>query len=287
MVGKALALVDAGGSSGFCNAGGRDLVVDAPADVLGPGLAAVAPPGVGFAGVLGIEAAVDVDPAEFVEQARHPGALLGQEAGVLLVGLPVLEVDFAVGDVPVAADDDFAARFHQILQMREERLHEAELGLLALLAARPGGLVERDDGELAVVGLDVAALGVEFRHAQPFDDLLRSLAGVDADAAVALLLGVVEGAGEAVALDEFGPEVGGLRLELLHAHDVGVLRGKPVEETLAGGGADAVEVGRYNSHRVYLFKKFRKCPITKPSLWNSPSRRMCCVLASSRPRRDA
>src|SRR5512139_1904555 len=287
MVGEALVLVDAGGRGLGGDSRGGDLVVDAPADVLRPGLAAVAPPGVGLAGVLRIEAAVDVDPSEFVEQARHPGALLGQEAGVLLVGLPVLEVDFAVGDVPVAADDDFAARVHQILQMREERLHEAELGLLALLAARPGGLVERDDGELAVVGLDVAALGVEFGHAEAFDDFLWRRPRVDADAAVAFLLGVVEGAAKAVALDELWPEVGGLRLEFLHADDVGVLRGQPVEETLGGGGADAVEVGRYNSHRVYLFKKSRKCPITEPSLWNSPSRRMCCVLASSRPRRDA
>ena len=133
--------------------------------------------------------------------------------------------------------------------MREEDIHEAELGLLAFLAAGAGGLVERDDGQLAVIRFDVAAFGIEFGDAEAFDDFLRLRAGVDADAAVTLFLGVVEGAGQAVALNEFGLEVGGLRLELLHADDVGAVCGQPVEETLGGGGTDAVEVGRYNSHQ--------------------------------------
>src|SRR3569833_2008109 len=257
MVGKALILVDAGGFGLGGDAGGGDLVVDAPADVLGPGLAAVAPPGVGLAGMLGVEAAVDVDRAELVEQARHPGTLLGQEAGVLLVGFPVLEVDFLVGNVPVAADDDFAARLDQRLEAQEEDVEKAELGLLAFVAAGAGGLVERDDGEMAVVGLDVAAFGIEFLDAEALDDALWRLAGVDADAAVALLLGVVEGAAEAAAGHEFRPEVGGLRLEFLHADDVGMLRGEPIEKALGGGGADTVEVGRYNSHQD-RFKKLRK-----------------------------
>src|SRR5687768_12385857 len=73
------------------DAGRGDLVIDAPADVLLPRLPAVRPPGV----LLGIrvEAPEYVDVAELVEHAREPGPLLRQEAGVLLVGSPVLEVD--------------------------------------------------------------------------------------------------------------------------------------------------------------------------------------------------
>ncbi len=102
---------------------------------------------------------------------------------------------------------------------------------------------------VAEICLDVAALGIEFGHTEAFDDFLRLAASIDADPAVAFFLGVVEGAGEAVALDEFGLEVGGLCLEFLHADDVGTLAGQPVEEAFGGGGADAVEVGRYNSHQ--------------------------------------
>src|SRR4029453_2476317 len=48
------------------------------------------------------------------ERPREPGALLGQEAGILLVGFPVPEVDLLVRDVPVAAQDDVMASFLQI-----------------------------------------------------------------------------------------------------------------------------------------------------------------------------
>jgi len=160
-----------------------------------------------------------------------------------------------VGDVPVAADDDFAAAFDQRFEMRKEDVQEAEFGLLAFFAAGTGGLVERDDGEVAVVGFNITALGVEFGHAEAFDDLLRRRAGVDTDAAVAFFLGVVKSAAEAVARHEFGLEVGGLRLEFLHADDVGALSGQPVEEAFGGGGADAVEVGRYNAHRGFIQEK--------------------------------
>src|ERR1043165_5677209 len=101
VVGKPLRLVDRFLLRRRRDARGRDLVVEAPADVLLPRLAAVRPPGVLLR--LVVQAAEDVDETHLVEHARQPGALLGQEAGILLVGPPVLQVDLAVGDVPVAA----------------------------------------------------------------------------------------------------------------------------------------------------------------------------------------
>src|SRR5699024_6330646 len=102
VVGEALVLVDRDGVRPGGDAGGGDVVIDAPAHVLGPGLAAVAPPGV-LLGTL-VDAAVHVHQAQLVEDAGHPGALFRQEAGILHIALPVLEVDFLVRDVPVAAD---------------------------------------------------------------------------------------------------------------------------------------------------------------------------------------
>src|SRR5471032_1772289 len=117
VVGELFFLVDRyrGGLGG--DARGGDVVVDAPADVLGVGLAAVAPPRVLL--FARIEAAVHVDITDFVEDARHPFALLRQEAGILLVALPVLQVDFLVGDVPVAADDHFVPLGVKGLQVRQ------------------------------------------------------------------------------------------------------------------------------------------------------------------------
>ena len=75
-----------------------------------------------------------VPPAEFIEQQVEPGALLGQEARVLLVAAPVLDIDVLVGDVDVAADDPLApVRQHLPQQWRQAR-HDVELHLLARLA---------------------------------------------------------------------------------------------------------------------------------------------------------
>src|SRR5690606_23040395 len=109
MVAEALILINGGGFGGCRDLGRGDLVIDAPAYILGPCLPAVAPPGVGFAQCLRVQASVDIDPADFIEDPRQPGAFLWQETAVLHVAFPVLEVDFLVGDVPVAAQDDLAS----------------------------------------------------------------------------------------------------------------------------------------------------------------------------------
>src|SRR5712671_70410 len=87
VVGEALLLVDRFLVRRGGDAGRGDLVVDAPADVLRPGLAAVRPPGVLVR--LVVDPPENVDEADLVEDARQPGALLGKKARVLLVGAPV------------------------------------------------------------------------------------------------------------------------------------------------------------------------------------------------------
>src|SRR3990172_6623309 len=101
VVGEALVLVDFHFARTRRDAGSRDLVIDAPADVLGPRLAAVRPPGV----LLGarVDAAEHVNPAEVIEHPRQPLPLCGQKARVFAVAAPVPEIDLLVRDVPVAA----------------------------------------------------------------------------------------------------------------------------------------------------------------------------------------
>jgi hypothetical protein len=176
-------------------------------------------------------------------------ALLGQAARVLLVALPVLDVDFLVDDVHVAAQDHLTLLL-QLGEMRHEFVHEAVLRLLALFAARAGRHVHRHDRQLAVTRLDVAPLGIEFAAAEADDHVVGLTAAVHARTAVALLRRVMEVAPEAVRLDEFGRQVVGRHLDFLHAHAVGVLFAEPVEEALLRGGADAVQVGGNHSHHV-------------------------------------
>src|SRR5271169_2764998 len=83
-----------------------NLVVDAPANVVCPSLAAVRPPRVLLG--LRVNAAKNVDETQFIEHAREPRPFLGQETRVLLVAAPVLEVDRLMRDIPVTAKDDLA-----------------------------------------------------------------------------------------------------------------------------------------------------------------------------------
>src|SRR5690606_2474655 len=100
------------------DAGGRELVVDAPAHVVGARGAAVAPPGVfdgigpGDAEAVLPAARGRLDQAVAVRVGDHrvePGALGRQAAGVLLVAGPVPDVVARAHDVPVAAQHVLAA----------------------------------------------------------------------------------------------------------------------------------------------------------------------------------
>ena len=73
-----------------------------------------------------------IDEAELVEHLGQPLPLFRQEAGVLLIGAPVLEVDFAVRDVPVAAQDDLTPFCTQGSKEGQEGIEKTELGLLTL-----------------------------------------------------------------------------------------------------------------------------------------------------------
>ena len=120
-----------------CQLRRSQVVIQPPPDVINVGLPSVAPPGVGGVGGVGVQVAVDIDQATAVfrgvQQLGHPGALFGQKAAVLLVAAPVLQVDFLVRDVEVAAQDEFALALgaHQV---RVELLQKTELGQLARFA---------------------------------------------------------------------------------------------------------------------------------------------------------
>src|SRR3546814_4152427 len=124
----------------------HELVIDAPTDVVGARRAAVAPPGVVLA--FRVERAVGIDPAAhaagravaaavLADPAVEPGALGRQAAGVLLVRLPVLDVQRAAHDVPVAAQPVVAAAGQPLAEDRPQPVPGLELAALTQLARRP------------------------------------------------------------------------------------------------------------------------------------------------------
>ncbi len=97
------------------------MVVQTPTHVVGIGLAAIAPPGVTSVGGVGLELAVHIHHVAVGGELRHPFALFGQEAAVLLVAFPVLQICFVVRDVDVAAQHKLAPAL-QCLQMWINRI---------------------------------------------------------------------------------------------------------------------------------------------------------------------
>ena len=189
-----------------------------------------------------MQLAIDVDKADFVKHLRQPGALLRQKAGILLVAFPVFQVNFLVGDVEIAADDNLPAGLSQFNEVRQKQLQKPEFGSLPLLPRRAGWLVDRDHREIGKVTLDVAPFGVKFLRAEADDHFARLLPGINAGAAIALFLGVMEVPLEFPRRQEIRRHVCFLGLEFLHAQKIGLLRCQPFEASLLRRRANAVEV---------------------------------------------
>src|SRR6185503_17151901 len=169
VVRESLFLVDRAFAGGGGQCRRRDLVIDAPTHVLGPGLAAIRPPRVLVRPA--IDAAEYIHPSELVENAREPRPFLREKPRILPIAAPVLEIDFLMRDVPVAAQHDLAAFGAQRPQMRKETLHEAELDALTRFTAGTRRLVERNDRQPGKVDAQIPAFAIDVRDTDAFHDL--------------------------------------------------------------------------------------------------------------------
>ena len=136
--------------------------------------------------------------------------------------------------------------------MRHETVHETEFGLLPLFGGRAGGRIQRHHAQIAEIRLQIAPFGIDIGNAQAFDDAIRLLLGVQTNPAITFLFRIMEIAEKLVRLQHFPRQVGGMGLEFLHAHHIGMLLVQPFEKALVGGGADAVQVRGYNAHVIVL-----------------------------------
>src|SRR5690606_13121232 len=212
-----------------------DLIVNPPTDVFGPCLAPVAPPRISFARRVGIQSAIYVHPADLVDDTRQLRTYYRMDAAVFLVAFLVLQVDFLVGDVPVAAKNDLTSTFGQFFQVLEKVIQNNILGRLAVVAAGAGRQIQGNDRQVFVYQLQIPAFGVYFGYTQAFDNLQWLGASIDAYTAVAFFLGVVEIPVISRRIEHVGRHVVGLGFEFLHANEVGALGGDPVQEAFADG----------------------------------------------------
>ena len=162
------------------------------------------------------------------------------EAGVLAVFLGPREVDFLVGDVEIAAEDDGLG-----LGLAGDVLAEGGVPCEAVGQAAEAvlcvGRVNVDEGEVGIFERENAAFFVVFLDAEAFFDVERLLSGENGDAGVAGFFG---GAPVVLVAAELEREFDllGAGFGFLEAEDVGVLGGDEVGEAFFDGGADAVDV---------------------------------------------
>src|SRR5262245_55486162 len=144
--------------------------------------------------------------------------------------------------------------------MRQELREKAVLRRLAMLAARARGQVETDHAQVAEIGLQVAALAVELAAAEAGGER-RRCTRVHADPRVAPPLRRMEVRRALARRAQAARHVVVMRLELLQADDVPRLDARePARETLALGGANAVDVEGDDAHP--RFKSGGEC--TRP-----------------------
>ena len=175
-----------------------------------------------------------------VEEAGEAFAFLIGEAGAAAVFLGAGDVDFVVGDVEVAAEDDGF-----LLGVAGEVVAESGVPFEAVGEAAEFVLgvwgVDVDEGEVRVFESEDAAFAIMIREVHAVVDVEGGIAGEDGDAGVAGFFG---GVPEAVVAIEFRGE-GDLFLAgfgFLQAEDVGFFGGDEVSEAFAEDCADAVYV---------------------------------------------
>lgn len=247
MVGETLRFVYVGTTSGTGKTLADDLIVDSPANILGPSLSAIRPPSVLLS--LGIHFPERIDIALLVEQSIEPRALLGQEPGVFPIRLPVTQIDFLVRNVPIATQDVVAFPPTQLAQMRQKTLEKAELRSLSIRAGSPGGKIQGHHGQLAEASFQVAPFTIEFVNPEAADHFVRLLPAIKCDSGVARPLGVVKVAVKSRDIDIVALQLGLLGFGFLQADDVRLLVAQPREGSLAGSRADAIRIQGDDAHR--------------------------------------
>ena len=228
--------VDVGVDNILHEAFGDDEVVDAPPDVVGARIAAKAPPCVGIFCVW-VQGAEGVGESS-VKQGGHLGALFISEARVFSVGFWVFEVDFVMGNIEVAAEDEGFDVVEPLQVM-------AEFVFPAHAVAEPSqfllgvGGVDVDEIEGVEFKGNDAAFAVVFFHADAIGSGKGFFAGEDGGAGVAFFDGTVP---VFLVARQVNNGLSLLHFGFLQADDVGIKAGNDVNEAFAKCRAQAVYV---------------------------------------------
>ncbi len=221
------------------------LLVQAPAHILGIRLASIAPPGVALVRGVGMQPAVHIHQRAFRGHVRHPCALFWQKAAVLEVALPVFQIGLLVRNVHIAANNEIALGT-QRLEVGAHVVQEAKLGFLPFRTRRTAGEISTDDRQLSLGCVKAhfykTTFGIKLVTAHAHHHIAGFMLAVNRHTRIAFFLGKVEMALEARQRLKFARYIGRLCFNLLHANTIGIVLSNPSLHPFGGRRTDAVQV---------------------------------------------
>ena len=224
-----------------------DEVVDAPSGVVLAGFEAVAPPRIDTR-YIGIKVAPRVGKAGS-QQIGHLLPFLVGEAGVVVVGLGIFQVDFFVGNVQVTAEDDwlFLIESGQVGPEIVFPLHAViEAGQFALAV----GGIAGDEVERVEFEGDEPPFMVVFVHAHAVVDRQGMEAAEDGRTAVALAVGVIP---VLFIPGQVHVYLAGLQLRFLQGEDIGVELVEYIHKSFFHDSAQTVYIPGNTFHEILSF----------------------------------
>ena len=215
------------------------MVVDTPTYISCSGCRAETPPTVFLATL--------VEHAEGVHHTAgfpliEPCTLFGQEAAHADLSFGVIDVDGLVRDIIVAADYDIRTLLAQFVDPHDEVRQEVHLVFVFWSFGLARWDIDANNRHVAIVGTNDATLAVVFGITHTDNYAVGLNTCEDSYARIAFFLCGVDIALITKLLHGHHINLIGLRLALLYAKHIGLLYSQPVEEPLADGAADTIEV---------------------------------------------
>jgi len=233
-------------------------VIDAPAFVVRARVAEIAPPRVMVRVFVEMAEAVD---ESFVDENVEPVALVRQKSGDVLVAFGIVDVDFLVADVVIAANDEVRELGAQFVNVGVEIIHVHEF------VRNPDGVrsawhVKTHDGNVAKISADVAAFEIHVFDTGSEDDVIGLGLAQNRDAAVAFF---VCGIPVMIRISgRFKVGDGNLilrRFDFLEANHIRVGHFEPIDKSFGNCCSDTVDIIGNYSHldcKNLVFKSSKK-----------------------------
>lgn len=153
-----------------------------------------------------------------------------------------MNINFSVGNVVVAADDEAGLLLPHRADVFEELVKPLVFVNLPLVAGRAGGKVCVDQREVGKICADYATLRIALKDAIPVVDSLWRPARQDGHATIPFLLGRKPKGLVSKPPDSGQVNIGARRFGFLEADNVRRVGLEPIEQALFYCGADAVHV---------------------------------------------